>query len=282
MVNKKKINMLEKIIKNAKNIGWYPSAGFDIATAYFFNTFSENEEADLFIFTDPWYRSHSIDEINHCLSYNSVFQDFRSRFLDLLANNLGIENITCNMIRMVDNFNFGLEITRDGNQEGILSPVYLAHILVNQNTETEKKINVLLVGCYNESFCNNFLFKEKIEVKYLAFKNASGYGGYMSGLWIFNTIRRLNTKFIATEIKSIPWNEADDHVVHIYPELGPQVDPPTFSEEEFSVIISLNQEIKFFRTCSVKNIHNTNVFPNEFDRTTNSAYFGINQVPDNI
>lgn len=68
------MNRLKKVLKNAKNICWYPSAGFDIPTTYFINTSSEEEQADLFIFSDHWYRDFSFSAMKKSFYFNSENQ----------------------------------------------------------------------------------------------------------------------------------------------------------------------------------------------------------------
>ena len=63
---------IKNIIKQAKNICWYPSASMDIAAPYYVNTNSIDEQgqnvlADLFIFSDPVYRNENYyDKIINC------------------------------------------------------------------------------------------------------------------------------------------------------------------------------------------------------------------------
>jgi hypothetical protein len=68
------MNKLLEVINTAKNICWYPSAGFDLPTTYFINTSLEDEQADLFIFSDPWYRDFSFSEMEKSFYFNSENQ----------------------------------------------------------------------------------------------------------------------------------------------------------------------------------------------------------------
>jgi len=274
------MNKLKKVVKNAKNICWYPSARFDIPTTYFINTSSEEEQADLFIFSDHCYRTFSLSEMENYFNFNTENQSWRERFHDKLVERLGIVEIICINLTFIDVIDFGPEITRDGINDGVNSPIYSAEFIINQNTQSEKKINVLLVGCYNEPFCNNFLIKESIEVKCLVYKNPCGYGGFMSGLWIYNTIPILKTYNLATEIGGSFWNTGDDAVILQYPGLGEKVDAPYFSESKQSVFLTVNNKELEFQTISVRELHSNDISPKAMDgdRVISSGFFGINKL----
>ena len=143
----------QKIISKAKNICWYPSANFDLPTAYFVSNCEDTVAPDLFIFSDIEYRNLNL-ELG--LNFNYDRHD-----------NFKVESIRCSYIEQIDNYEFGPELTLQGNlEENISSPIFDATFIINENSNFEDtiEINVLLIGAYNESFCANFLIKNNIKI----------------------------------------------------------------------------------------------------------------------
>jgi hypothetical protein len=274
------IDMLLKIIKNAESICWYPSASMDIAAPYYVNTNSIDEQgqnvlADLFIFSDPVYRNENYyDKIINCSEPEEYSQ---------LYKNIGYETIKCVKTQKITLVNFGTELNLHGEKvDDICSPIYYAEFIVNKQLETECKINVLFVGCYNESFCANFLIKNKIKIDFLIYKIPTiRYGeAYISGLWIYNTIPIFNIKYLATEITNYKWNDGDNEVIKLYPVLGKPIEPPYYSEAENKVILTIDKsEIKFvhFSTRLMGYSREKEIIDN---RVVSSTYFGINRYEE--
>jgi hypothetical protein len=114
----------------------------------------------------------------------------------------------------------------------------------------------------------------------MIYKNAQGMGGYMSGLWMFNMLNRFNAKYIVSEVRRETWNQGDENVVNFYPELGPEVSTPTYSRENQSLCVYINNIKKLFKTVTWRQL-----FPDEnekYHEETNSKYIGINEVGEII
>jgi hypothetical protein len=271
---------IQKILNKAKNICWYPSANRDIPTAYYINTFTENEnpvKADLFIFSDPIYREwESNTIINHFT--NNIHENF-----DDLSISLGVISIDCVEFKKIDAFNFGPELNLNGNLEvDIESPIYSAKFIVNENLENKCVINVLLVGCYNEPFCANFLIINNLKITFLVYKLPHyNYGErFMTGLWIYNTIPTLQVQYLATEIKNIKWNNGDNAVVEQYPVLGVPIEPPYFLEAKNSLVLNIDNQELIFKNFTRKDMHPDFSIKKTKDdnRVVTSTYFGINRL----
>ena len=265
----------EKIISKAKNICWYPSANFDLPTAYFVSNCEDTVAPDLFIFSDIEYRNLNLE-----LGLN--FNYYR-------RGNFKVESIRCSYIEQIDNYEFGPELTLQGNlEENISSPIFDATFIINENSNFEDtiEINVLLIGSYNESFCANFLVQNNIKINTLIYKRpAYNYGDrFMSGLWIFNTIPILKVKYLATDIENYEWNKGDDAVINLYPILGAEIKPPYYLESENTVILKINNEKLRF-----ENLKRIDMYPDFTIKKTkvdnhviNSTYFGINRLLNNV
>lgn len=260
----------EEIIKAAKRICWYPSASMDTAPAYFINTFSADEGADLFIFTDYSYRD------TYCHPTKASLERYTLDHSDLLRKSLKITGLHVDLLYQLNSFDFGAAITENGPIPRYESPIYYGELRIFGASHPEKLLKILFICSYNEPFCNNFLLQNKIPIRYLIFKRPQTMGSIMSGLWIYNMIHPLQVKFLATDIEGNSWNDYDDQIIDLYPNLGPRTVAATYSQEESSVILHLHG-----RRLAMRNITYRELFkPEGYDKETRSAYFGINEVPD--
>jgi hypothetical protein len=262
----------QKIINKAKNICWYPSANLDLPTAYFVSNCEYTSDLDLFIFSDIEYRNLNLE-----LGINLYYDKH---------DNFKVKSIRCIEIEKIDEFDFGPELTLQGNLEkNILSPIFHARFIINENSNIEdtKTIDVLLIGAYNEPFCANYLISKNIKIDTLIYKRpAYNYGGdrFMSGLWIFNTIPILKVEFLATDIENYAWNKGDDAVINLYPTLGTPIEQPYYLESENNVILKINNEVLRFENlkridmCPDFTIKKTKIN----NRVIKSTYFGINKI----
>lgn len=260
----------EEIIKAAKRICWYPSASMDTAPAYFINTFSADEEADLFIFTDYSYRNP------YCQPTEASIERYTLDHPDLLRKSLKITGLHVDLLYQLNSFDFGAAITEDGPIPGYESPIYYGELRIVGDSHPEKLLKILFIGSYNEPFCNNFLLQNKIPIRYLIFKRPQTMNSIMSGLWMYNMIIPLQVKFLATDIEGNSWNDYDDQVIDLYPNLGPRTVAATYSREESSVILHLHGRRLGMRTKATIQLFNLLGCNEE----TRSAYFGINEVPE--
>jgi hypothetical protein len=262
------MHTFQEFIANSNLICWYPSAGTDLAPAYFINTFSAEEEADLFIFTDFIYREYPP---KHSENYRD------NNLSTILLDSLNVNEIRVDAIHPLGYYDFGQEIAEDGINERVPSPLYYGEFTVTSKVgDVDKQLKVLFIGCHNEAFCNNFLFANRIHIRYLIFKRPQTMNMLMTNLWIYNTIKPLGVKFVATDIEGQTWNEYDGRVIELYPDLGPETTAAVFSPEEQAVMLTLNNQPIAFPTVSVKRLFNGEVY----NKRTFSNGFGINKVPD--
>jgi hypothetical protein len=260
----------EEIIEAAKRICWYPSASMDTAPAYFINTFSADEEADLFIFTDYSYRDP------YCQPTEASIERYTLDHPDLLRESLKITGLHVGWLCQLNSFDFGAAITENGQIHGDESPIYYGELRIFGDSHPEKLLKILFIGSYNEPFCNNFLVENKIPIRYLIFKRPQTMNSIMSGLWIYNMIILLQVKFLATDIEGNSWNDYDDQVINLYPKLGPRTVAATYSREESSVILHLHGRRLAMRAKATIQLFD----PLGCNEETRSAYFRINEVPE--
>lgn len=269
------MDQFNEILKSAANICWIPSAAIDFPSAYFINTFSDSEQADLFVFTDFIYRDDVYNLMN--FNYESDEASVGGPFFDEIAESCNIQSIKTIRFNSIGSMHFGKEITRYGIKRGPASPLSYGEFLVQSKIGLPNKtLKVLFVGCYNEPFCNNFLIKNGLNVRFVVFKCVRGYGGDMSGLWIYNTLRTLKTKFLATEIIADKWNKYDAMAIEVYPELGPETNSPVYSPEENAVKLKIKGELRTLPNITVRKMRE---LVNHNSRT-NSKWFGINELPE--
>lgn len=254
------------------------------------------EEVDTFILTDPIYRDiigfgpgvYSLKDFN----FDSENQPVDGKYFDDIWKSLGVKKIDCYFERIaVVEMNTEINWGQDNFLEQIPTPIFRGEVFVtyeSYNSETSAMVEehtefkVYLIGSQNEVFAYDFLLPNKIEINCLIHKNASGYGGYMSGIWKVNILKNLGCKYYATTIKGVDnnWNEGDDAVIERYQCFGPQVHEVFYSHEERAVLITVENVQHEFKTKNI--VLRDRRWSFTSNRETNSDYFGINLVPDSI
>jgi hypothetical protein len=274
--------------KNASTC-WYPSAGIDIPACLFVSNYKNI--ADTFILTDPIYRdylrgnnsNYHLEDFN----FNSNLDDIQAKYTDDISLYLRVKSIDCRFeFRCI--IDFGREIQRDENDghQDLPSPYFRGDVSIRHEIydmenstwiEMTKIIQIHLIGVQNEVFAHEFLLDKVIKINCLIHKNASGWGGFMSGVWKVNILSQLDCKYFATTIcPDNEWNVGDEDVIERYPRFGPIVNEIIYSHQLNAVLITVDNTQKVFETISFVRGIRTKVPIRE----TNSEFFGLNKVPN--
>lgn len=282
VLNQNKRGELGEYIKTLDNnpaICWYPSSAFDVSICSLLLTKNENQvnyKTDIFLFTDTIYRTFDLNSLDgQLISLDNNLDDF-----------ISLDGI--NRIEIIDKQYIGVLDTGEdliiGEHEKSINNNKIFYINLNiHKKQNEEVLNVhlLMIGCQNEWFCHDYLIPYKAKIKYLLNKNATGYGGYMSGIWRVNLIKRFECEYFITTLRDGEnrWNEGDDEAIKRFPEFGPVVPcPPIYNRELGLVQIRVGEgenNIMSFKCCRIRQYLLDNYHSNEM---SNSKFIGVNKL----
>jgi hypothetical protein len=271
-------------------ICWYPSSGYDVKICEFIQRFAieeQDEAIDYFIFTDTIF-----NDFNQNNFYNEHYHNHNVNVYAGIEIQLGEpENLAPLNAPIIPNFQRPNEI------DPIPVPVRQSPMAYRMTITLQKNNNVsvieaLILGAQNETFAINYLLRYHANIKYfinkLAFNNHGGRSA--SGIWRVNLFEPLNTAFFISTLREgeNQWNETDDEVIRIYPELGPRPTPDdgvfiSYDIEQpnhpirpqGSLKVWIGENYYLFPTVVTRNLHNDD---DRYNQITHSRHIGINQV----
>ncbi len=215
-LNANKSVELKKIIESKEkiNIAWYPSAGRDFRSLMYLSPQyskynpalqKENIFPDIFIFTDyfPWENSDFLDSpIIHSDTKTIVKVE---QIEELQSLNLPLDRGI-------------IGITKGSSATG---KVVFMKVHIQSNTLGELSYPVIYAFVENEAFCSQILLKHNSEISHIIhvrYGGGCGGGGYATGVWLLNVLKKLHTKIFITD-GHLNEQSGDREAYKLYPNL---------------------------------------------------------------
>ena len=199
-------------------IAWYPSAGTDFRALFYLHpnyakinptNNTEPESPDIFLFTDYYtYEPSSFFDTTKIYNFGNTTVKIES------FEELSTLNIPLHHNRII------LCLPENENK----NKVVFLKIRINSKELGEYTYPVLYAFAENEAFCaeilipNNTILSHIIHVRY---GGGCGGGGYATGVWILNVLKKLNCEIFITDNHKLFWQVGDYAAVEFYPVLGP-------------------------------------------------------------
>lgn len=210
--------------KGEPRIAWYPSAGTDFRPLLYLSPqFAEKSKPaggtepappDIFLFTDyfPWKESDFLDTPD-------IHIDDKTQVIVKNMEELPRLNIPLDA-----------EIVDFHNESVATGRVVFMEVTVNSTVLGEISLPVIYAFAENESFCAekilplNGRISHVIHVRY---GGGCGGGGFASGIWINNVLKRLHCEVLITD-GHYHMQAGDECAQKKYPVLAPHGRPPKF------------------------------------------------------
>lgn len=197
-LNGKKTGQLKKFLDDFKGeprIAWYPSAGEDFrALLYLHPNFSQRHPAtrqepqppDLFLFTDyfPWQYSTFLDN-------TTIYSDNRS-------------TVTIEHLEELPRLNLSLHKELVHFTEGSSATDRAVYLKIRIDSDKLGSISYPVIYAFaeNETFYCNKIIPNKTTISHIIhvrYGGGCGGGGYASGVWLLNVLKKLNCELFITD-----------------------------------------------------------------------------------
>ena len=197
-LNGKKTGQLKKFLDDFKGeprIAWYPSAGKDFrALLYLHPNFSkrhpvtrqEPQPPDLFLFTDyfPWQYSTFLDN-------TTIYSDNRS-------------TVTIEHLEELPRLNLPLHNELVHFIEGSTWTDRAVYLKIRIDSDKLGSISYPVIYAFaeNETFYCNKIIPNKTTISHIIhvrYGGGCGGGGYASGVWLLNVLKKLNCELFITD-----------------------------------------------------------------------------------
>ncbi len=229
-----KLKFLLDNMQNEPRIAWHTSAGEDFRSLLYlsdnYQTLYLGQEIpatpDFFIFTDA---NSSLFKRLICRNEDefpiSKIELFLKDLVDIGAWYLYNDDRTTIKVIHYENLP---DIYCPSNREIVMTQpedknfrrVIFLHVLIESNLLGSFKIPIIYVNSENESFCSRYVigntsFSHIVHVRY---GGGIGGGGYASGAWLMNVLKKLNTEVFITD-EHLDWQTGDKAALAKYANL---------------------------------------------------------------